>query len=138
MAYGEVSERVRNAIGDYFKLQLGRPEILNRIGDNIVVFGFITRDIAEEILRAKMKKLHTSMLEEHGWTVTVEDHVFNALLNSVKLDNGGRGVMNALETGWINPLSRWLFEHNVSDNVRIRVVDIDMIRTPVTLKCEVQ
>ena len=32
MPYEEVESRLRAAISDYFKLELGRPEILNRIG----------------------------------------------------------------------------------------------------------
>ena len=35
MPYEEVAMKVRSAIEDYFKLELGRPEILNRIGENI-------------------------------------------------------------------------------------------------------
>ena len=42
---------MRGAIGDYFKLKLSRPEILNRIGDNIVVFSFITLTLAPEALQ---------------------------------------------------------------------------------------
>ena len=52
MPYEEVRNRVRSAIEDYFKLELGRPEILNRIGENIVVFDYIRRDAAEKILKA--------------------------------------------------------------------------------------
>ena len=37
MDYATIQKRVRSAIEDYFKLELGRPEILNRIGENIVV-----------------------------------------------------------------------------------------------------
>ena len=43
MDYAEVEKNVRRAIEDYFKLELGRPEILNRIGENIVVFDYIRR-----------------------------------------------------------------------------------------------
>ena len=39
--YEQVERKVRTAIADYFKFTLGRPEILNRIGDNIGVFDFI-------------------------------------------------------------------------------------------------
>ena len=45
MKYGEVQKRVRQAIEDYFKLELGRPEILNRIGENIVVFDYIRPEV---------------------------------------------------------------------------------------------
>lgn len=63
MPYQEMSARVREAIEDYFKLQLGRPEILNRIGENIVVFDYIRPDVAalppvlEEIMPVRW--LHT-------------------------------------------------------------------------------
>lgn len=45
MKYEEVQKRVRQAIEDYFKLELGRPEILNRIGENIVVFDYIRPEV---------------------------------------------------------------------------------------------
>ena len=48
MPYEEVQSKVRKGIDDYFKLQLGRPEILNRIGENIVVFDFIRPEMEEQ------------------------------------------------------------------------------------------
>lgn len=39
--YEAVENKVRSEIERYFKNQLNRPEILNRIGENIVVFDFI-------------------------------------------------------------------------------------------------
>lgn len=51
MSYEEVQKSVRKGIEEYFKLQLGRPEILNRIGENIVVFDFIREDVANEVLK---------------------------------------------------------------------------------------
>ncbi len=53
MSYPEVQKAVRHGIERYFKQQLGRPEILNRIGENIVVFDFIREDIAEGILHER-------------------------------------------------------------------------------------
>ena len=40
MSYEEVKVRVRTAVEDYFKLRLGRPDIINLVGENIVVFDF--------------------------------------------------------------------------------------------------
>jgi ATP-dependent Clp protease ATP-binding subunit ClpA len=45
----EVQARVRSEIDRHFKLVLNRPEILNRIGDNIVVFDFIRSCIPTDI-----------------------------------------------------------------------------------------
>ena len=51
MPYQEMSIQVREAIEDYFKLQLGRPEILNRIGEEYCcLFDYIRPEAAELIL----------------------------------------------------------------------------------------
>jgi ATP-dependent Clp protease ATP-binding subunit ClpA len=39
--YPMMKKVVLRRIGNYFKLHLGRPELLNRFGDSFVVFGFI-------------------------------------------------------------------------------------------------
>jgi hypothetical protein len=44
-AFTDVQAKVRLEIERYFKTVLNRPEILNRIGDNIVVFDFIRPSI---------------------------------------------------------------------------------------------
>ena len=57
MPYHEMKEKILSAIQDYFKLELGRPEILNRIGDNIVVFDYIREDVAILILQQQLEKI---------------------------------------------------------------------------------
>ncbi len=47
----EVARKVRVEIDRHFKAVLNRPEILNRIGENILVFDFIRMEIAEEIFQ---------------------------------------------------------------------------------------
>jgi ATP-dependent Clp protease ATP-binding subunit ClpA len=47
--FREVQARVRAEIERHFKLTLNRPEILNPIGENILVFDFIRESIAGEI-----------------------------------------------------------------------------------------
>lgn len=64
MDYSEVQKKVRQAIEDYFKLELGRPEILNRIGENIVVFDFIRPDVAKLILDAQVNKIIKNLATE--------------------------------------------------------------------------
>src|SRR5262249_49937023 len=48
-AFPDVQAKIRAEIERYFKTVLNRPEILNRIGDNIVVFDFIRPTIADQI-----------------------------------------------------------------------------------------
>jgi len=48
-AFEQVQDKVLSEIERHFKLVLNRPEILNRIGENVIVFDFIRPDIAEQI-----------------------------------------------------------------------------------------
>ena len=99
------------AIEDYFKFRLSRPEILNRIGENIVVFGFITPEIGGEIFDGMLRNVIARVREEHKLDLTVADAVREELreLCTRDLSNGGRGIGNQLESLFVNPLSRALF-----------------------------
>jgi ATP-dependent Clp protease ATP-binding subunit ClpA len=44
-----LNAKVRAGIEEHFKSVLNRPELLNRIGENIIVFDFIRRDVAQQI-----------------------------------------------------------------------------------------
>ena len=48
---------VKSAIRDYFFSELGKPEMLNRIGENIVIFDFIDSETADQILKSKIQKI---------------------------------------------------------------------------------
>lgn len=50
-SYEIVREKVLSEIRDHFKLVLNRPEILNRMGENIIVFDFIRHEVAEAIFK---------------------------------------------------------------------------------------
>ena len=138
MTYEDVAKRVRRAIEDYFKLELGRPEILNRIGENIVVFDFIRPDVAERILAAQVKKIVRFLREDKEIALTLSDKA-QAKLREValcNLANGGRGIGNIVESHLINPLSRFLFDHDLYERTCVEVQDIDAFTTPVSLIAE--
>ena len=96
MSYEEVQKSVRKGIEEYFKLQLGRPEILNRIGENIVVFDFIREDVANDILKAQVNKIIRNLQSEKKITLSLSDAAMEVLrVKAVgNLDNGGRGIGN--------------------------------------------
>ena len=114
--YEVVESRVRGAIVDYFKFKLSRPEILNRIGDNIVVFNFITPDIAVQILEGMLQNVINRVSEEHGITLIIAPEARQELLElcTRDLNNGGRGIGNQVESSFINPLGRALFALDLS------------------------
>ena len=111
-AFEEVQRKVRDEIARHFKLALGRPEILNRIGENIIVFDFIREPVAGEIFAAMLAGLIRRVRETQGVTVEITPET-EGLLRQIclaDLSNGGRGIRNQLEAHFVNPLARVLFE----------------------------
>lgn len=139
MTYSEVEDAIRQAIDDYFKLELGRPEILNRIGENIVVFDFIRQEAGEAILRAQVDKVIRRLDEQKRIAITITDEAYDQLRCAALADlsNGGRGVGNQVEALLINPLSRWLFDHGVIANAKVSITAFDTEVRPAALTCRV-
>ncbi len=137
MSYQEMSARVREAIEDYFKLQLGRPEILNRIGENIVVFDYIRPDVAKLILHSQVNKIIKNLSVEKHIALTVSDKAMETLAVQAlgNLQNGGRGVGNVVENYLINPLSRYLFDNEIFGDAAVVIDHIDVTAFPPVLEC---
>ena len=138
MEYAEVQRKVRQAIEDYFKLELGRPEILNRIGENIVVFDFIRPEVAKQILDAQITKIIKNLATEKGIELIITDKAKQVLIAKTldNLGNGGRGIGNIVESLLINPLARYMFDEEIKGNARITLNDIDAENMPYALSCE--
>ncbi len=117
MPYEEMARRVRGAIEDHFKTKLGRPEILNRIGENIVVFDYIRPDVAREILAGQLARITAWLAEERKITLRFSETAEEELLalSLENLSNGGRGIGNLVEKYLLDPLARFLFDEAVQD-----------------------
>lgn len=137
MSYEEVQSKVREGIEHYFKLELGRPEILNRIGENIVVFDFIRESVAGEILGSQINRIINNLKMDKGIQLKLSDQAHNILLDAAirNLDNGGRGIGNIVESMFINPLSRYMFDLELFSDCEITVDSIVNENMTYSLKC---
>lgn len=101
-----VEDNIRNPEKSIF-----RPEFINRIGENFVVFNFISEEIAEEILRGKLALFSKRVKDENGIDLYMSWNYYRVLMGYVKgnLGMGGRGVINMLESHVLNPLSKTVF-----------------------------
>ena len=105
----KVTEQLTGGVKDYFN-NIGRPELLNRLGDdNIVVFQFINKPDAEAICDYKLGKICQTVREEKGIAIITEE-VRDELRRRAVLErgNGGRGVGNMLEREFLNPLAGFI------------------------------
>ncbi|MBR3764375.1 MAG: ATP-dependent Clp protease ATP-binding subunit [Clostridia bacterium] len=137
MDFAEVEKRLRQAVEDHFKLELGRPEILNRIGENIVIFDFIRQEAGQAILRSQVSKIIRRMQELKNIRITITNEAYQQLSDAALADlsNGGRGVGNQVEALLINPLSRWLFDHGVTGDADVAITAFDVTSRPPCLTC---
>lgn len=140
MSYDEISGKIITSIENYFKLQLGRPEILNRIGENFVVFDYIREDVAKLILNGQLNKIINNLKKQKDIVMTISDETTNYLVKAAfgNLDNGGRGIGNIVEKNFINPLSRYLFDNKVKSGCSIKVNRIVEENSIIRLECEVK
>jgi hypothetical protein len=110
--YSIVRDRVLSEIKNYFRFTLNRPEILNRIGENILVFDFIRPEVAGPIFDQMVDAVLVNAREK-GKEITIAPSAYEQLKDMCLMDlsNGGRGIRNHLESHLINPLARALFSH---------------------------
>jgi ATP-dependent Clp protease ATP-binding subunit ClpA len=128
--FEEVRDRVRAEIENHFKLVLNRPEILNRFGENIIVFDFIRPKVADEIFSSMVRHVLADAAAS-GHLVTMADLACDTLrqLCTADLGNGGRGIRNKIEAHLINPLARALFDRDSSGPAIIRAINAGTVTT---------
>lgn len=138
-AYETVEKNVREEIGNYFKFKLSRPELLNRIGDNIVVFNFIIPEVAAVIFDGMLKNIARRLFEEFKIQLSFTPPIHQQLLKRCThdLSNGGRGIGNQLESTFINPLSRAMFEHDLEGKTKLLVSGLEEQDKVITLTLQV-
>ena len=127
--YEAVKQKVESEIERHFKFVLNRPEILNRMGENIIVFDFIREDTAAQIFQ-QMVMNTIADLKSQGLDVSLGSDAMNELqkLCLSDLSNGGRGIRNQVEAHLLNPLARALFDADAAPGSTYLVSSIQVGR----------
>ncbi|MDR0480932.1 MAG: hypothetical protein LBG66_03490, partial [Gallionellaceae bacterium] len=109
------------------------------IGDNIVVFNFITPEVGEQIFDGMLRSVALRLQGELKLRLTMSADIRRDLLArcTQDLSNGGRGIGNVLESAFINPLSRALFETSLEGKQTVAVTGIAETDRVVTLTLRV-
>ena len=133
--YAAIEPKIRNAIEEHFTSEIGRPELLNRFGDNIVVFDFIRADAARQIFDLQIANIARRLSAEQQITLRLTPDARAQLLATctASLENGGRGIGNMLESALINPLGRALFDAELPPGSDVTVVEASKDGTDYTL-----
>jgi energy-coupling factor transporter ATP-binding protein EcfA2 len=124
--YDEVSEHFRNAVEQHFTQELGRPELFNRLGDNVLVFDLLRPEYIEAICQKFLTALTRSAEEKHGIRLEWPDYQIERMIHGLMLkkDNllyGGRRIKTLMERIIERPLNRWLFLNKPERGTRVVV-----------------
>ena len=117
-SYDEIQRKVEEAMRMYFK-----PEVINRIGENIIVFNYIGEDASKAIAKSKVNKINSNIQKKMGVTVTTTEDtlqwIFDLCWEDKPRSNGGRGIGNVIEDRYLNPLAEYMFDSNCQATDRI-------------------
>ena len=107
--YKTMEQKVINGITAHFK-----PEVINRIGNNIVVFDFIREEVTKLIVKAQINKINKNIKKLKKIEVVTNEEIleyYYKLAQEQKVrEMGGRGIGNLIEEKYINKLSDYMFD----------------------------
>ena len=144
VTHKEMQAKVIDGIRNYFKYELGRPELLNRIGeDNIVVYDFIRPDVAESILKLHINRVKVDFRDNSEIeidTSAIEKVLLEKCCSSEVLEYGGRGIRNTVESCLYTPLTRFIYDHQdmITAGKAIVIRSLDLNSSPVGIDAEVE
>lgn len=118
--YEEVRAIFESAVEDYFTRELGRPELLGRLGDGVVVFDVLRDDSIEAITRKFLAQLAASArlrrdLDLRFDEAGIFDLVRRDLYEAGGLAFGGRRIRTVIDTTVRLPLVRAIRDAGVSE-----------------------
>ena len=137
----EYEEFFVEAVGNHFRNTLGRPELLGRLGDNIIAFHPMRGQTARNLSSRFIDTILSNVRIRVGNEVTITDEARTALIDATTtfedLQSGGRGITTALENRLTNPLGEILFDVGTEAAITITGIGEDNRGRP-TLVTEVR
>lgn len=127
----KVHNHFRNSVEQYFMYEISRPELLNRIGNNIVPFNYIDNlNIQNDIIRSHLNRITDEFkdrFKSKKFVLQISDSVIEHI--STKYGDqiagfGGRSVTTAIEDEIMKPLSKemLLAEHQKTTDITFSIV----------------
>lgn len=125
-----IHQHFAKAVRDFFMLEISRPELLNRIGDNIIPFNYIdSSEMQKKIIRSHLGRINSDFEDKFrrsGYRLEFEESVIDYLAEKYgeRISSfGGRAITNAIEDELMKPLSMRLLkaEYDGAQNIPFRV-----------------
>ena len=124
----DFEKRILDGVRNHFHLELQRPELHNRLGENVVVFNFIVPVVASRILDTMVENVARACLEDTSLELEIDEQAGEKLDQICCSDDvlayGGRGIGARLEAVLVNPLARYMFDKDLREG-RVTVMGFE-------------
>lgn len=118
--YAAIQQKVEQAMQLYFK-----PEVINRIGENIVVFDYIHEQASQSIAQAQIAKINQNIKKQKHIEINADqsahDRIYELCWQEKHRNHGGRGIGNVVEEYYLNPLAEFLYDRKIQPGNQILV-----------------
>ena len=125
--YESMEEKVVNGIKAHFK-----PEVVNRIGNNIVVFDFIRDEVSRLIVSSQINKINRKIRKLKKIEIVINEEILEYYYKLSRkqevLEMGGRGIGNLIEEKYINKLSDYMFDSRKEEGKIVAYIENEEIK----------
>ena len=111
----DIAKKFIDKVKHYFNKELGRPELLGRIGySNIVPFNFIKDPrLSKRIAASKLSPIKNNILEKFGLKLIFRDEesFIDTIVRNTDTSKGGRDILNTISDMLLDELAMFLFSN---------------------------
>ena len=119
LTYEEVSAYFQQSVRDFFQNKLGRAELLNRLGDNIIAFDILRQEYIPQINQKFLDQFSSAARGKYHIDIKYDNSIENFIVTCMaEIENrlmGGRRIKTLLQSFLVNPFNRWLFEQGAEE-----------------------
>ena len=138
--YDEYAGRIMNSINEFFTTKIERPELKNRIGENFIVFDYISYASAAKIAEKQVNAIIDNLRRQKNIRLTLSSEAGKRFMDEiVKLENisqGGRGVGNIVENMILRPLAVHMAEKKMWNGGSINIKNFACSKGNWSLVCD--
>jgi hypothetical protein len=120
----EYVEKLKSVIRERLAVDLGKPELFGRIGeDNVVCFFPISVEVGRRIADTAIDNIINNFDKQMGIKLTISESARTAIIDECtsekSLESGARGILHALDAKFVRQLRRFVTNFGNTDEITI-------------------
>jgi len=124
--YEELQTLYMQAVEEHFAKRFGRPELLGRFGDNVIVFDMLRPDLVTQLCEKFLTELcdnakRQRQIDLHIDSAAISGYLAHRMREPENLTLGGRRVRELIKSAVVRPLNDFIFANRPSSGARLQL-----------------